>query len=335
MTRKVKTTTVREELPETAVNGLDPLPGLENVTWDTQEDEILDRIKAQYGEAPIKIKVYKITTGKANPVFCFESADNVDESTVQESWGGGKYALRFLVEGIIKHTHYIEVADKPIKPGTSQNPNDIESRMLRENMAFTQNLLLSILGKPNPMQPQTPMAEVVQAYQLIHAQNGNGGGGVSVDKMIDLFSRGMEIGAGKSGEMDWKTMLLQTVKELAAPAMSIIAQSKGVEVTNNNPALQNGVVVPDQVLKEGLAFLKQKIVAGLPVGLALDWVIANAADYQQFISAAMSKSFEDIVRIDNELANEPYNSWLRQFLKMLKEHFTAAATEDESEDQSE
>ena len=336
-----KKTIIEENIPDangsnSAIPGVDP-ESMENVTWDSEEDELLTKIKSQFaGNAAIKIKVYKMISGKSNPVFVFASEENVDEEQLQESYGGGKYALRFFVDGILKHTHYVEVADKPVKLNGNGNGNGagdahvMQVNMLSQQLQWSQQLLLTLLAKPGPIQqPPTPMSELAQGWAMI---NGGGGSskGLSAESMITLFTKGLEIGAGKSGDMDWKTAAIQTLKEVVPAITSVVAQVKGVPVVPASVIANQApvAVVPDQMLKDGLGFLKPKIIGGMPVGLALDWVISNAADYQQFIAIAMSKSFEDIVKIDPDLANEPFNTWVRQFLDGLKEHFNQSATID-------
>ena len=321
-----KKTIIEETIPDNA--SIPELGVRESVTWETEEDVILERIKAQYGEtAAVKIKVYKIIAGKGDPVFVFSSTENVDEEILQETYGGGKYALRIFIDGILKHTHFMEVADKPISKQANNNNGDSREQMLREQMAWNQRLLLTILGKPQPIAQQTPLTELVNAANLI---KGNGGSN-NMDAMITLFTKGLEIGSGKSGDMDWKTALVNTIKEIAPVVTGAIAQVKGGVPMPNNGQVVTAQLLPEQELQKGITFLKGKIVAGLPVGLALDWVVSNAHEYMQFISLAMSKSFEEIVKIDPELANEPYNSWVRQFLEGLKEHFKESATMDDNE----
>lgn len=329
MARK-KQTIVTETLPDFNLN--DPIPGEESILWDTSEDDPLAKVKAQYGGSPIKIKVYKIVTGKAQPVFCFSSEETVDEEQLQEMYGGGKYALRFFVDNALKHTTYVEVSDKPQKTnGAGADPASIQIQMLREQSQFSRDLLLGILGRNAPVVSPTPMSDIAAMWGLIHGANPQQSSGL--DKMIDLFTKGLEIGASRSdgGNMDWKTALIQTIKEIAPTVTQVVASAKGINLPslpNNGGGVPADLQTPTELLKTGIQFLKAKILAGLPVGLALDWIINNAADYQQFLSVALSKPFEDFVAIDNELANEPFNSWMRQLLEGLKENYKETSAPD-------
>lgn len=314
-----KKTIIEETIPDGETTGAETF-----TLADTDDAELLlEKVKTQYGGSRVNVKVYKILAGH-KPIYQFESDHMVTEARLQLN-GGGLYELRFFVDGLHKHTEEIEVADKPVDHSQPTNPADIQIQMLREQSQMNRDLLMAVLGRG---QNSTPMSEIATIWGLIHGTNGGGG---TSEKMIEMFTKGMELGAGRSGELDWKTALIQTAKEIIPPAMQVVAATKGVPMPQiqPNPAAQQQLP-PDAVLKTGIDFLKTKILAGLPVGLALDWVVANAADYQQFLAVATSKTFEDFVKIDNDLANEPFNTWVRQFLTGLKEHFKEVnETEDE------
>lgn len=319
-----KKTIIEETIPD-ALGGGPDVTG--DFTFDdTSADTAIDKIKAQYGGNLVKIKVYKIVTGKSQPVFCFESQEHVDEMQLQNSYGGGSYVLRFFVDGAAKHAERIEVMDKPLSAAQPSTASDIQIQMLREQSMFNRDLLMSVLGRSTPINAPTPMSEIAQMWALIHGMNPGSNSGGSFDKLIDVFTKGLEIGSSKGGgEMDWKSALLNTVKEIAPAVTQVIARANGVPLTA--PAIEQPIL-PEQLLRQGIAMLKTKIMSGLPVGLALDWIVSNSTDvaYQPLLHFALSKSFEDIVQVDNDLANEPYNSWFRQLLAGLKDHFKEAAT---------
>jgi len=338
MPRKKKTI-VEETIPDGVSSGIDDVSGSgadTSIMWDTEEDELLARIKSQYGGSLVKVKVYKITPGKSQPVFCFSSEENVDEEQLQETYGGGKYALRFFVENTLKHTAYLEVADKPAnKQSANGSAESIQNQMLREQSQWNRDLLLTILGRPSPVNTPTPMNDIAQMWTMIQ---GNQAKSDNFQAMITLFTKGLELGAGKSGDMDWKTALIQTVREIAPGITNAVVSAQTGAGGNGGNGLPNNMspaLIPDQMLRQGISMLKTRIIAGLPVGLALDWIVTNASDpqYQPFLSAALSKSFEDLVKVDNELANEPYNSWFREFLIGLKDHFKEAGTVEQEPDE--
>jgi len=298
---------------------------------NSEEEELLAGIKKQFATSAFKIKVYKIMSGKSQPVFCFSSEDSVDEEQLQDTYGGGKYALRVYVDSVLKQTLYIEVADKPAKLNGPIDSSSVQNQMLRDQLTWNQQIVLAMLGKSGPVTAPTPMADIVSAWQVLHQEKPTS----SLDSMITLFTKGLELGmdrSGNGGGSDWKTELLRTVRDVA-PSLTQLIPRNG-QPNGEQPAMPNPqpVLLPEQVLQQGIDYIKHKIMKGLPVGLALDWIVSNAEDYNQFLQMALSKNFEDFAKIDPELANEPYNSWFRQLLVGLQEHFKAA-TQTESEDE--
>lgn len=323
-----KKTIIEEQIPDNTIPGM--TDGEFSFSSDTDSDLLLEKIKGQYGSSRVHIKVYKIVAGHT-PIFQFKSEEHVDEEQLQQ-YGGGKYALRFFVDGVHKHTEHLEVAEKPTIPyAQPTSAADIQIQMLREQSQMNRELLMAVIGRATPMSQPTPMAEIASIWGLIHGTNpanGNGNGGI--DKILEVLKIGMELG-GKGGDMDWKSALIGAAKELAPAVLTVV--NKGIPVAlpngngNGNPTTMN----TDQLLKHGLALIKPRILSGLPVGLVLDWIVANANDpqYQGFLALAIQKDFQDLVNADNEVANEPFNSWLRQFLSGLKEHFKDNTSTDE------
>ena len=280
-----------------------------------------------------RIKVYKLFPGKSKPSFCFERQDDITETELQNLYGGGSYTIEYINLNGSKRVEHWEIADKPADQSNNNKPRtieDVQIAMLREQSQMNRDLLMAVLGRGNT---STPMSEIAQMWALIQGNSPNGNGGGAIDKMLSFLEKGIEIGATKGGDMDWKGMLVSTIKDIAPTVTQVIAQAKGVPVIEG----ANGSVpmIPDALLKTGIATLKRQIMGGMPVSLALDWIIANANDsqYQPFLAQIVGKSFEDLVKIDPDLANEPFNSWTRQLLAGLQEHFKATATVIEDEDE--
>jgi len=321
-------TVITEDVPDgTPVPG-EPAP----FTFDTDIDTELDEIRNKGSR--ILVKVHKIMPGH-KPIYQFETDRQVSEVQLQQ-YGGGLYTVSYYIDGVRKHVDELEVADKPA-PDKPASAADVQIQMLREQSQMNRDLLMAVLGRTNPVTPApTPMSEIATMWGLIHGiQPGNGGG--AFEKLIEVFKLGMELGGKGGGELDWKTALISTVKELAPGITQIVANAKGVDMSqvqvNGGNGTQPAITNPDQLLKAGLALIKPKILTGLPVGLALDWVVANSTDpqIQPFLALAVQKDFQDLVNADNDVASEPYNTWLRQFLTALKEQFKQAAAEPEDE----
>lgn len=279
------------------------------------------------------VKVYKLFPGRPKPAFCFETHEEISETQLQNLYGGGAYTIEYSYQNGTKRLEHWEIADKPSTPETNKprTIEDVQIAMLKEQSQMNRELLMAVLGRGNNV---TPMTEIAQMWGLIHGANpsNNGNGTSTIDKMLSFLEKGIEIGAAKGGDMDWKSMLVSTVREIAPTITSVVAQAKGVQLPETTSA---ALALPEDQIQKGINTLKKQILGGMPVGLALDWVVANANEpqYQPLLQLALSKSFDDIVKIDNELANEPFNTWFRQFLEGLKAHFKEQSTTEDDEQQ--
>lgn len=277
-----------------------------------------------------KIKVFKIMPGRVQPVYCFSSTTDIDEETLQSSsFGGGRYDVQYLLDSEILFTKTYEIAEPP-QPPQPQTPESIQMQMYKEQSQMNRELLLAVLGQGGA-HATTPMNELANMWAIMsgHVPNGNGGG----DKMIDVFMKGIELAGKVNGDMDWKSALIQTVREIAPTAAQAFVSAKtGVPMqeiptavaAQPNPAEPLPVLTPEALLKPALQSIKPLIMAGLSVDSAVEWVQIHAQNpqYQELIKFAMSKTIDDLIAIDPDCGNEPYKKWLQGFIVAIKDNFT-------------
>lgn len=300
------------------------------------------------GENPIespeitwnKIKVYKIMPGRVQPVFCFSSPTDIDEEVLQtSSFGGGRYEVHYLLDTETLYTKTFEIAEPP-QPPQPQTPESIQMQMYKEQSQMNRELLLAVLGQGGG-RSQTPMNELANMWAIMSGHAPNGGGG---DKMIDVFMKGIELAGKVGGDMDWKSALIQTVREIAPTAAQAFVAAKTGTPMPEVASAPNGngappppqippTITPEALLKPALHSIKPLIMSGLSIDSAVEWVTihANNPQYQELIKFAMSKTFDDLAAIDPDISNEPYKKWLQGFMAAIKENFTE---ETEVEDDS-
>jgi hypothetical protein len=320
MPRK-KRTIVEETLPDN--------PAIENETGDplldpdASSDEILDAVLDNFGESPYSIKVYKVTNG--NKSFCFKIDSKIDESYIQDQYPlGGKFLVCIYVNGRIFKTVYFDIEAKPIPNTPNGNGNghgsaaDIQNRMLLDELQWSRQMILQMMGNGQARQPQTSLTELVTALNGLNNLSGK-------KDPIDLLVKGMEIGSKSGGSSgDWKTELVQTVKEVAVPAVSAFAEyQKNQTIGGINPMPVKTNMLPESALKQGLNWLKPKIMVGMPVELAADWIVTNANDeqYQELVKTIINDGLPGLIVIDPELNNEPYKTWMTNVIDLIREAF--------------
>lgn len=262
-------------------------------------------------------KIYKLNGGSRS--FCMLTTEPVDEVFIQTQYpNGGKFVvLEFnQMNQLLNQNHYeIEPKTMAIVPnGNGGNgTNDIQIRMLFEELNFTRQMLMTQLQN-NKGNGGSSITELVGALAGLH-QLAPGG-----KDPVDLIIKGMELGSKNSGGTDWKTELLSTIKEVAPSAIQAVAMSNRQPNGMEQPML---AASPDAVLKQGLNWIKSKIVSGMSTDLAVEWLIMNANDpqYHQLLSTAIQGTVDNFIAVDTDIANEPYRTWFTTAIQQIKEWY--------------
>ena len=322
------------------------------------DDDIGDQLRQQHG-VDIKVKIYKTITGKVQPSYLYtiasENFKEPEEHLQNSGYGGGTYTCLWLNpenKRVFEKTY--EIADKPVSERKATSIEDVQIQMLREQSQMNRDLLMAVLGRSNG---GSPLSEVAQMWNIM---KGTPGGGSGFDAFINIFQKGLEIGAGKSGDMDWKTALIQAARDMV-PAIAGVAQTIMVNKNggagapmmmpipangNGSETMYGGAVVDanaqasenaraEQILKASLGWIKQRILQGLPVSLAFEWIMNNANDpqWQPLITFVMDKTPEEMSGVDPDLNKEPFKAWILELQKAMKEHYKEQLADDTSEDE--
>lgn len=287
----------------------------------------------EFGSLIVLTKVHKLNG--ADRAFCFQSDTPVDEVTLQNMYPlGGKFIVTEYnsANELVGTPTVMTIEAKPnsVQPvAVNGSADDIRTRMLLEELAFTRNMMLQMINGVFNNKAQTtgtPLGELAQAMQMLHTISPQ-------NNSADLILKGMELGMKANGSGgDWKTALVDTAKDIAP----VVVQAFGAARTAQ--AQQQGQmtmipVTPAAMLKQGLDWLKPRIISGLEVDLAVGWVIQNANDpmCQQLLSHA-AQGLEAFVSVDPEIANEPYKTWFTTAIVNLRQWYaTQSANQDDNE----
>lgn len=258
-------------------------------------------------------KIYKLNNGSKS--FCMVTTEPVDEVFIQSQYpNGGKFVvLEFNQMNELLHQNHYEIEPKTMAVAINGNGgsggNDIQIRMLFEELNFTRQMLMQQLQN-NKGNGGGSISELVAALAGLH-QLAPGG-----KDPVELIIKGMELGSRNTGATDWKTELLSTIKEVAPSAIQAVAMS------NRQPNGQQPMLVasPEDNLKQGLQWIKSKIVGGMSTDLAVEWLISNANDpqYHHLLSTAIQGTVDNFIAIDPEIANEPYRTWFTNAINEIK-----------------
>lgn len=272
-------------------------------------------------------KVYKLSGGGKS--FCFQTTEPVDEVTIQAQYPtGGKFVV-FEFNSLNQQigTTHIDIEPKPLALSAANGNGDIRSQMLLEELAFTRNMMLQMiqgLFQNKTQQAATPLGELAQAMQVVHQLS-------PVGNPVDLIVKGMELGINANGGApDWKAQLVSSAKELVPAIMTARQQTQPIQ------NVQQPITLPPAALiKQGIDWIKPKIIGGMDTGLAIEWVIRNGNDplFQQLLANAIQGDINTFIQLDAEIANEPYRTWFTTAIQQIKEWYAAQQSADQNDNE--
>lgn len=273
------------------------------------------------GVQSFRVKVYKRTQSNKF-AFIFSGGTEIDEELVKSKGGPGEYELRVFVNGLRQDTVSIVIESEI--GGTSAAPalaiNEISGggadvNGLRRHVEFLEKLVLN----GGMAQQQSSVSELVEAVKALQGLNQ---GPSPMDLLLKGVELAKEIGVGGGGSGDWKSTLIESARDVVkAVGPAMVAKTTGGELP----------VTPETTIRAGIAYLKQRAMAGMPVDLVVDWIIGNANDpqYQPFLTLVFRQDFEKFIELDPELAQEPYLSWFRTLHSGLREAYQNAQVGDD------
>jgi hypothetical protein len=219
----------------------------------------------------------------------------------------------------------IDIEPKPVLIGATPNGNgqmqgqgDVQVRMLLDELQFSRQMILTMLQNKGNGHESTPVAELIAGMQGLHALS-------SQKDPVELILKGMELGNKNGSSPDWKSELLNTVKEVAVPALNAISKMRPNPVSSGQVNVPSSVaeLPPADQMKQALTWLKSKILKGFDPGLAVDWITQNADEpqYMPILTMAVRGSIDNFIELDAELGNEPFRSWFVKAIQMLKDWY--------------
>jgi len=312
--KRVKTTTVKEELPEELVPEVDMSGDMSNISFILQ----------QFNESALRIEVYKDESGHMEYCETIRGTNQIDKDSIRDTWGGGKFELKIFENDSLENTITFRVAKKSL--AIPQNNGSIESGLLREQNSFFQRMVLTLLSNKSEGPTFKDMVEMITKLN----------NPASPEKTLEVLLKGMELGkSGGGASPDWKSELIHTIKDLGQTVLpsvvEIAAASQRQAQPNGNGHMQIPVT-SETVIKQAITEMKKKVIAGLPVGLALDWIVSNAGEYQHLLKALLEAGYERFEALDADLKNEPFKSWFTNLHEGLKNIYAGNSSDTHDDD---
>ncbi len=170
-----------------------------------------------------------------------------------------------------------------------------------------------------------PISDLVQAMVQLQALQPP-----KPDTSVDTILKCIEIGkslGGSGGGTDWGDIIKDVIKEVGPSiAPLIMSASRGGAPGPNAGALPEGeqkAVIEQQLMKQGIDYLKKKCMMRSDPGLYLDMIIDNAEEfpYSRLVHLATTQEFSAFAAVDADLSNEPYQTFFKLIYDGLRSHF--------------
>lgn len=290
-------------------------------------DDTLDYALKQFDDRQgLELKYYLTQPGGS--AFIGGYSDIIQESQLQDWYPqGGKFEVRIYVHGEFRDRRFMMIAPRPGGMGSSGDGSsgNLEVRLLREQLQMMREEMRS-----RNNQPQSSASELAQAVAALQQVAGNN----NQNNPVETVKLAMELAKMIKGVPEGDDSFMGVVKDVVKEAGPSLLQS--FMAKNGNPpavpvaVLPASVVTPEQrlqqSLKDGIAFLKKKAVAGADAGLYIDFAIDNREGelFAPILHAILTQEFSVFTSIDPEIGQPPYVEWFRTLYDGLRSAFAPA-----------
>ena len=345
---KNKNMTVRETVreyqePLPNPNGLAPEEDIP-IEESFHEPDVYDRLRNMReglsGQGQIRIRASKQIGGE----YIFQGwvpADVDIEDYLQRTWKGGRYLIRFYIDGRPVDTVSLAVAD-PIDNGASPNGSpSSEIQALRDSI---NDLKVQIAtARSAPPAEKTSVGELAEAVKTVvdlqkpaPTQNTNLKETLELVREMFTFSKQMAGEKPEAEDKDWKTLLMETIRDIApAAAAAFGPKTRPASLAGPLPTIQNSEEQMRQQQEQEDAYVKAAIEQLKPyaynrvdVNIILDWAETNAQAYAPLIRRVTSGEFKDLAALSPDIGTEPLFGWFKSLYDGLRSSFGAGDSLD-------
>ncbi|MCK9570737.1 hypothetical protein M0R72_17440 [Candidatus Pacearchaeota archaeon] len=342
MVVKTEETRIEPETQEIPIQeAIQQLPETEEVS-----DELIEFL-SNIGDDDVQIKVYKNANGSQS--YCFTAnPSTLSEDSIRQSYGGGRYILKALRNGkYLKGGCKVLNLLEPITPLPQAIPQTLqinpggnaELEMMKENMR-QQNMLLIELIKANGQQ-KSSLADMIPILQFLQSSQPKAPDTSStMSGIMEFMSKAVDIArdmVNPEKEESWPGMIGKALENLGPMIGGIMAARQGapLQIPERTAAGGQGagltvgegegenMKVPagqEAILRQTIAYLKKRAIAGKDPALMVDWIVDNLDDpmYRSLGVTFINLPYEVLIKADAELAMEPYKKWFGDLISMLK-----------------
>jgi hypothetical protein len=323
---------------------------------DLQREEEIQNFVESFGGDVCRVSVYRLNKAGKLAYVGSLSPGAVTEALIQETYGEGEYNIRLLDEHgkfLRRRSIVIEGPRREPAPGPGPNSdgNRVQIEMLQQQMLRQHEMLLAMIQKGNNSgSSATELASaLVQLRSLVKPTESKPTDSLeSIRSAIELLNEGIKL-AGKAprggGEGESKLETWRGILEAVPGIVSAVTTLRSGQTTGLQPAgaPPQGAPQPDPrigeqpspeqlaFMRQTLAYLKSKALAGKQVDLVIDWIADNLDEppWLALTQQILAMPFAQLGSIDPDTQVEPLRNWFYQLyegLKQVVEERTAQAS---------
>lgn len=310
---RTKKTIIEEILPAGSGDEPEGPTELDFNLEEVRDTEKLFEVLEQFPDAGITVKIYD-----QSGAYRFTPPDpqHIDEELIRKRCGSGAFVGRVYVDG--KYRQSIDIPIGEVNP----DPNEPSKPVAVDNHSqFLEKMLLTLLARENP----APAAHVPSITELVTSLAGIDALRGKQESGMEMFIKGMTMGRDMSdsgGDFNWKQELFRLISTNAPALLTGVEAIVGGRLpttppppttppaTIPNPEPQEQPVNAEMYYKEGISYVKQRLLAGMDPDTIINWVYDNrdVPTYQPFLTVILREPFEFFEKIDAEIGQEPFRS---------------------------
>jgi hypothetical protein len=298
----------------------------EKIVVPDAAEESYEQFLSKWGRDGAKVRVYRMTPQGRQ--YCFvDTPENVDQEALRIyhakqtfAHETGSYQIEIEVNGETRPPFHILIAPQTSAPGV---PESASSGPMAQMFQMLQAQNERLERQLSQMQQTTkePIGEIADALLKLDQLRGGQQKELPLDSLIKAIQLGKEMGGG--GETDWTVKLLDVVKD-SMPALQGLFASMAARANGNGGVEMN----EEALLKQGIAFLKKKALAGSNPELYVGVVVDNQEEplYGRLIHKILETDFSAFAALDADIGRPEYEPFFRALYNGVRSCFIEANT---------
>lgn len=325
-----KSSSRRAPSPPPDLENFDNVPDFES----SDASANINRLLSQFGEGEIVCKVYEVKSGGEEHFkysIISPTPDKVSEDSVRKvnRGRGGVFKLRFIVDGECRTTQELFIADSPefdaaalLAPGAA-SVGSAGEQLLLQRLASIESQL-----QARSRVDREPILDMVEAMVKIQALN-PAKPDMSVDTILKCIELGKSLGGSPAGATsEWGEIFKDVAKSIGPGLLPLLMGGRAPEQAASGSLApqpeEQERMLKQQLLKQGIEYLKKKCTMGSSPDLYLEMILDNAEEYpySHLVHLAATSEFSAFEAIDPDIAQPAFRPFFLTIFDGLRQQLS-------------